>query len=127
MPSTLQSLTVIMAAAVAAPILCEAIPRFRVPVVVLELMLGIVVGPQVLDLAGADEIVSAFSMVGMALLFFMAGYEVPMDKISGRPLLLGAGGWALSLVLAFTATALLIGAGEDLPLLVVGVAVCTTT
>lgn len=44
----------VMAIAVTAPLLAE-IPRgFRIPVVVLEMVLGIVVGPQVLGLARAD-------------------------------------------------------------------------
>ena len=51
MPQNLSSLLVVAAVAVAAPIVADYLPGVRVPVVVLELVLGIVVGPQVLELA----------------------------------------------------------------------------
>ena len=40
----------LMLAAVAAPLLAEIPLGFRLPVVVLEVLLGIVIGPHVLDL-----------------------------------------------------------------------------
>ena len=74
-----------------------AVPkRFAPPVVVVELLLGIVVGPEVLDLAKTDSFIDFFSNLGLGMLFFFAGYEIDFERIKGRPLKLGAWGWLLS-------------------------------
>ncbi len=98
---------------------------FAVPVVVLELLGGILLGPQVLGLH-ASEFISFFSDLGLGLLFFFAGYEIDIDRISGRPLFLGVAGWAISLVLAYTLGGLLALAGVVLSLLYTGSAMATT-
>ena len=63
----------------------------RAPVVVIELVLGIVVGPQVLGLAESDDFIEFFSNLGLGMLFFFAGYEIEFERIRGEPLRLGAG------------------------------------
>ena len=45
--------------------------------------------------------------LGLAALFFMAGMELDLERVRGRPLLLAGYGWVLSLALALSATALL--------------------
>jgi Kef-type K+ transport system membrane component KefB len=94
---------VILAVAVAAPLLAELPVGRRVPIVVLEVLLGIVVGPHVLDLVRPDAFVSIMSSVGMAALLFMAGMEIDFEAIRGRPLTLALGGWVISAGVAFTA------------------------
>jgi hypothetical protein len=42
--------------------------------VVIELVLGIIVGPQVLDLAQVNEFTDFFASLGLGMLFFFAGY-----------------------------------------------------
>jgi len=123
-PSTF--LAIAAAAAIAATISSIAFDRgLIVPAVVLELLLGIVIGPHVLGLhPGAG--VSFFSDLGLGLLFFFAGYEIDLRRILGRPLRLGAVGWILSLALAYAIGGALATAGVVLSLLYTGSALATT-
>src|SRR4051812_3806208 len=95
------ALVMVIAAAVAAMIVLVLSPRVAIPVVVLELLLGILIGPQGLDIAKVDPTTSLLGNLGLGMLFFFAGYEIDFDRIKGRPLELGALGWALSLALAY--------------------------
>ncbi|HTX07204.1 MAG TPA: hypothetical protein VME22_01270 [Solirubrobacteraceae bacterium] len=45
--------------------------------------------------------------LGLGLLFFFAGYELDLRRISGRPLRLGLLGWLMSLMLAYAAVGVL--------------------
>jgi hypothetical protein len=99
---------IVMAIAVTASLLAEI--RFasvRVPVVVWEMVFGIVLGPQLLGLVRADRLLEWLGSVGLAALFFMAGMDLELQKIKGRPLSLAVRGWTVSLVLGFIAAAVL--------------------
>jgi Kef-type K+ transport system membrane component KefB len=96
-----------------------------VPTVVIELVLGVVIGPQVLGL-DTSEFVEFFSSLGLGMLFFFAGYEIDLKRISGEPLRLAALGWAVSLALAYTIGGVLAAAGVVLSLLYTGSALATT-
>jgi Kef-type K+ transport system membrane component KefB len=96
-----------------------------VPVVVVELLLGVVLGPQVLGLH-VNQFITFFSDLGLGLLFFFAGYEIDMHRIMGRPLRLALLGWALSLALAYTIGGVLAALGIVLSLLYTGSALATT-
>ena len=74
-----------------------------VPAVVLEILGGILVGPAVLGLAHDNEIVSAFSELGLTVLMFLAGYEIQMSRIAGAPLRSAGTGWAVSLAIGLGA------------------------
>jgi Kef-type K+ transport system membrane component KefB len=100
--------------------------RIAVPVVVIELLLGIVVGPDVLGLAMSDSFTDFFSNLGLGMLFFFAGYEIDFKRIQGQPLRLAILGWVLSLVIAYTVGGLLAWAGIVLSLLYTGSALATT-
>jgi Kef-type K+ transport system membrane component KefB len=100
--------------------------RVVVPVVVFELLLGILIGPQVLDLAQPDTFIEFFQRLGLGLLFFFAGYEIDFIRIRGRPLKLAAWGWGLSLALAYGIGGVLAGAGVVVSLLYTGSAMATT-
>ncbi len=81
------SFLVIMMAATVAALTVAVLPRgMAPPVVVIELVLGIVIGPQVLGLAESDDFIDFISNLGLGLLFFFAGYEIEFDRIRGRPL-----------------------------------------
>ena len=97
------SLAVVAAAAFAAPLALGLVPRIRLPAVVLEIVLGIVVGPQVLDWAHRDGPVRVMSLVGLAFLLLLAGLEVDVDRLRGRVLRLAGLGFAVSFVLALAA------------------------
>src|SRR6188472_1695713 len=93
---------IVVVAALAAVTVAIVPRRLAPPVVVLELLLGILVGPQVLGLAHSDAFIDFFSNLGLGMLFFFAGYEIGFDRIRGRPLELGALGRLFSIVLAYS-------------------------
>ena len=84
------------------------------------------IGPQVLDLAQVDAFIEFFSNLGLGMLFFFAGYEIDFDRIRGRPLRLGALGWAISLALAYGIGGVLAAAGVVVSFLYTGSAMATT-
>ena len=87
-----------------------------VPVVVVELLLGVALGPQALGLH-VNQFIQFFADLGLGLLFFFAGYEIDMQRIMGLPLRLGLIGWLLSLTLAYTIGGVLAALGIVLSLL----------
>jgi Kef-type K+ transport system membrane component KefB len=113
-------------AAVAAVTATALGSRVVVPVVVFELLLGIIIGPQVLNLAQPDRFIEFFAKVGLGMLFFFAGYEIDFRRISGSPLRLATWGWLLSLMLAFSIGGLLAWAGVVVSLVYTGSAMATT-
>src|SRR5215211_5604742 len=105
------SLLVIVAAAALAGLLVMVMsPRLTIPVVVVELVLGIIVGPQVTGLAQVDPTTDFLGNLGLGM-FFFAGYEIDFDRIKGKPMELAGIGWALSLVLAYSIGGILAAAG----------------
>jgi Kef-type K+ transport system membrane component KefB len=122
----LTSAVVILTAAVVAVILAELLGRLRIPVVVLEILLGILIGPQLLQLASVDPIIAALSQMGLALLMFLAGFEADPARIRGRPLNLAVAGWTTSLLLGLGVAVVLVATGRVLSALIVGLALATT-
>ena len=119
-------LAVVVVAAIAALIVGIGGKRVLVPVVVLELVLGILIGPDVLDIAQDDDFIDFFSSLGLGMLFFFAGYEIDFERIKGAPLKLAIIGWVISLALAYAIGGLLAAAGIVLSLLFTGSAMATT-
>ena len=124
------SFLLVLVAAAAAPILAAVAGRLRVglvvPVVVVELILGALIGPDVLGLAEMNDILEFLGQLGLGFLFFFAGYEIEFDRIRGAPLRLAAFGWAITLVLAYAFAGALAAAGVVLSGLLVGSAMTTT-
>lgn len=96
---TLTSAAVVAVIALLAP-LAVRLTGLRVPDVVLQILLGIVVGPQVLGWARADQPVTVLSIVGLAFLLLLAGLEIDFDRLRGRVLRLTTAGFVLSFALA---------------------------
>ena len=119
-------LVIVTAAAVASVLTLLIAPRLVIPVVVLELVLGILIGPEVLDLAQVDATTKLFGDLGLGMLFFFAGYEIDFERIRGKPLKLGGIGWLLSLVLAYGIGGGLAAAGVVVSYLYTGSAMATT-
>ncbi len=117
---------IVVVAAISAITVAAVPKRFAPPVVVLELILGIVVGPEILGLAHNDEFVEFFSNLGLGMLFFFAGYEIDFKRIKGKPMRLGAWGWLFSIVLAYGIGGALAAAGIVLSFLYTGSAMATT-
>jgi Kef-type K+ transport system membrane component KefB len=120
------TLVLIAAIAVLAPIIAEFTRGIGIPSVVIELCLGIVVGPYVLGLAHPDPVISGFSDMGLAFLMFLAGFELDLQRIRGRPLRLAGTGWLCSVVLALAAAFAFVSVGLALDSIVLGLTFTTT-
>ena len=121
----LTTLFIVAVVAVLAPLLSEFTPASLLPVVVAEIALGILAGP-VFGFAETDAVLDALSALGMGFLFFLAGTEIDLEKIRGRPLILGASGWAVSLGLAFVVAGGLAATDVAGPVIFVAGALATT-
>ena len=117
---------IVVIAALAAVTVAIVPRRFAPPVVVVELLMGILIGPEVLEIAGTDRFIEFFSNLGLGMLFFFAGYEIDFERIKGTPLKLGAWGWLLSVALAYGIGGILAAAGIILSFLYTGSAMATT-
>jgi Kef-type K+ transport system membrane component KefB len=117
---------IVAVSAVAAVTVATVPKRFAPPVVVIELMMGILIGPEILGLAHSDDFVEFFANLGLGMLFFFAGYEIDFDRIKGRPMELGALGWLLSVLLAYGIGGILAAAGVVVSFLYTGSAMATT-
>jgi Kef-type K+ transport system membrane component KefB len=99
--ASLTSVAVVAAVALLAP-LALALTGIGLPAIVLEILLGIVVGPQVLGWAQLDEPVRVLALVGLAFLLLLSGLELDPGQLRGRVLRLTGLGFALSFALALT-------------------------
>jgi Kef-type K+ transport system membrane component KefB len=79
----------------------NAIPRVRIPAIVIEILAGIVIGPTVLNWVRVDEPIRVLSVLGLAFLLFLAGLELDVKLIAGRRLRVTAAGFAVSALLAY--------------------------
>jgi Kef-type K+ transport system membrane component KefB len=116
----------VMAAAVAAPLLAEVPLGFKVPVVVLEILLGILLGPHGLGLLKFEGFMASMYTFGMAATLFMAGMELDFKHIRGAPVVLALRGWGVSLLLGVAAAALLYATPLASAPLMLTLALCTT-
>ena len=123
---TVLSLTAIAVCAVLAAMLADVFRRTRVPEVVVLLVLGILIGPQGLHLATVEPSISSLAELGLAFLMFMAGYEINLERIKGRPMALATIGWLASVALALGIGWVLVSTGKALNTLVIGMALTTT-
>jgi Kef-type K+ transport system membrane component KefB len=119
-------LAVVATAAVAGTVASMITSRgVLIPTVVAELLLGVVIGPQVLGL-DVTELMTFFASLGLGMLFFFAGYEIDIHRIAGLPLRLAVVGWGLSLAIAYGVGGALAAAGIVVSLLYTGSALATT-
>jgi len=95
----LGSVAVVAAVALAAP-LALGLTGLRLPAIVLEILLGVAVGPQGLGWARADEPVQVLALFGLAFLLLLAGLEIDFDRLRGRLLRLTLTGYAASFAIA---------------------------
>jgi hypothetical protein len=79
-----ENLLAVAAAAFAAPLALGLVPRLRLPAVVLELVLGIVLGPDVLGWVEVDDPVRLLSLLGLGFILLLAGLELDPDQFRGR-------------------------------------------
>ncbi|MEW1923090.1 cation:proton antiporter [Streptomyces sp. NPDC088360] len=104
------TLILIMAVAVLAPLLAHGARRWaRIPLVIFEIVLGILIGPDVLGWAQHDEVIDTLSELGLSMLIFLAGYEIEFAAIRGDTLRRSVWAWLVSLALGLTVALALTG------------------
>jgi Kef-type K+ transport system membrane component KefB len=121
------NLLIVVAAGLLAPLTLGFFPRLRLPAIVLEIVLGIVLGPSVLGWVKPDLPVSILSLIGLAFLLFLSGLEIDVERLRGRILNLTALGFAVSFGIAILfGLALQAGGFVKSPLFVAIVLVATS-
>ena len=100
--------------------------RFVLPTVVVEIVLGILIGPEVLGIAHVNVYITFLSQFGLALLFFFAGLEVVEHHVQPEALRRGTIGWGVSLAIGLAVGLVLQGSGVDVEWWLLAVALATT-
>jgi Kef-type K+ transport system membrane component KefB len=95
-----RGLAIVAAVAFLVPLFLGLMPRLRLPSVVLEIIMGIIIGPAVLGWVQVDEPIRILSQIGLAALLFLAGLEIELDQLKGNLLRVAGGAFLLSLGLA---------------------------
>ena len=121
------NLLIVVAIGLFAPLALGFFPRFRLPAIVLEIVLGIVIGPSGLGWVTPDLPVSILALVGLAFLLFLSGLEIDLQRLRGQILKLTALGFVVSFVIAIVVgLALQAGGFVKSPLFVAIVLVATS-
>jgi Kef-type K+ transport system membrane component KefB len=94
------NLLIVVSVGLLAPLALGFFPQIRLPAIVLEIVLGIAVGPSGLGWARPDLPVSILALVGLAFLLFLSGLEIQFERLRGRVLELTLIAFALSLAIA---------------------------
>jgi Kef-type K+ transport system membrane component KefB len=126
MPGVGESLFWITLCAVLAPLLAGVAFRGKVPEVVLLLGLGVLIGPNVLDLAVAGGGVDMLRELGLGMLFLLAGYEVETAELTGAGGRRALAGWVASLLVALGVVAILATTGSVHAEVAVAIALTST-
>jgi Kef-type K+ transport system membrane component KefB len=113
------ALLVVAIAAVVAPMLAELVPRGLLPPVVLEVVAGIVLGPQMLGWLHVDVAVEILSVMGLTYLLFLAGMELTPGSMWNKRARLGLVVFAAAVALSFPLALALkaVGANGDIRIL----------
>ena len=110
-------LLIVVVLAFLVPVVLSRFKQMRVPVVVGEILAGIIVGESGLKLVGHDTMLEVLSLLGFAYLMFLSGLEVDFEAVLPRagtwrgswkerlnnPLTLGLLAFAVTLILAVAA------------------------
>ena len=106
----LVDLVIVSLLAALTPIIVGLLSRLRVPQVVVFIVGGIVVGPQVLGWADPGN-VELIANLGLGFLFLLAGYELDLDLFRERAGRLAVTSWLLTAVVAVAVTGALAAVG----------------
>src|SRR5690349_15166313 len=116
------ALVVVFAIAAVAPLVAV---RLRLPGALLEIVVGIVLGPSVLGLVRPDPTLGAFALLGLSFLLFLAGSEVDLRRFRGTLGKRVAASLVMSVVAAACVVGVLAALGVGGPV-VIGVALLAT-
>jgi Kef-type K+ transport system membrane component KefB len=121
----LRALLVVSIVSAAAPFVCGVLARLRVPQVVVLIVGGVLIGPEVAGLAEPGSI-ALVANVGLGFLFLLAGYELELGHFRERSGRLAVAGWLISAVVSVVVTGLLAAAGLVHAFVPVALALTTT-
>jgi Kef-type K+ transport system membrane component KefB len=121
------NLLIVVAAGFAAPFALGFFPRVRLPAIVFELVLGILLGPAVLGWVSVDQPVAVMSLIGLAVLLFLAGIEIEFEKLRGKVLRATLVGFVLSFAIAIVLGLILKQAGLVKQPIFLAVLLCATS
>jgi Kef-type K+ transport system membrane component KefB len=93
------NLLAVSVVALLAPLTLGLAPALRVPSVVLEIIAGVIIGPQVLGWVEVDLPVGIVALLGLAFLLFLAGLEIDVHQLRGSLLRLSLVGYLVTLVI----------------------------
>jgi Kef-type K+ transport system membrane component KefB len=119
-------LVVVLAVAAGVPLLLGLLPALRLPGPLLEIVVGVLIGPSVLGWVTPDATIRAFALLGLSFLLFLAGSEVDLRRFRGRFGRRVAASLAVSLAGAGVITAVLLALGVGGAALI-GVALLATS
>jgi Kef-type K+ transport system membrane component KefB len=122
----LGTIVVIFALAAAAPLIVDVIPRIVLPVVVVEILLGIVFGQPGLGMISVTPLAQLLSAFGLAFLFFLAGFDLDLEEVRGTPAKLALRTWLVSVAAGFGVAAALQAVNVIVDYRFVAVALTTT-
>jgi len=94
-----ENLLVVALVAVLCPLVLGFFPRLRLPSPVLEILVGVVLGPGALGWVHSDLPVQVLAIVGLSFLLFLSGLEIELREMRGAPLRRSLVGYGISLVL----------------------------
>jgi Kef-type K+ transport system membrane component KefB len=120
-------LLIIAVIAVAGPLLAELVPGRVLPPVVIEVVGGIVVGPQVLGWVHVDVPITVLSFMGLGFLLFLAGLELEPDSLWSRQSRAAMVAFVVTLAFAFPLAAVLKVAGADADVRILALALTSTS
>ncbi len=113
------SLLIISVFAFITPLVINSIKKIKIPFVVGEILVGIVIGKSFLNLVHDDIWISFISELGLAYLMFLSGLEIDVDKIKVgsekkkiiRRILMCMGMFVISLIVSYISSYIMYKAG----------------
>ncbi|HEY7974112.1 MAG TPA: cation:proton antiporter, partial [Ktedonobacterales bacterium] len=99
-PTSFASLEIIAVVAFVLPLLLDLAHLRLAPVVVLEIITGVIIGPYGFGWVVPDEPVQIFALIGLSFLLYLAGLEVNLTQLRGPMARMAALGFGVSCVLA---------------------------
>lgn len=123
--SVIVSMMWIAIASLLAPLLSFMTGK-RIPGVVFMLVLGVIIGPEVLNLAQSDGSNALLRELGLGMLFLLAGWEIDPETLHGKQGRTATMTWLVSLVVAFAGALTVVGRDDMLTSVVLAIAVSST-
>ena len=121
------NLAICLSIAFSSRLLLGLVPRVRLSGEVVEIALGIILGPAVFGWVEVDEPVKVLALVGLAFTLFLAGLELDLSRLRGSLLRVAGAAMAVSAGLAVVVSVVLAAVGLIDDARLVAVALCATS